>query len=116
VSFPATRHIIYAAVPLRELCLVTQATSAGAAYLGLGGMAGGLRKGALADVILIRATDLNMAPLNVPDGQVVLCAQPANVDTVFIDGELVGLDRRQLVGEATSAMDALKRRVGTPLV
>jgi cytosine/adenosine deaminase-related metal-dependent hydrolase len=100
-----------------------QATGAGAAYLGLGEMTGVLRKGALADLILIRATDLNMAPLNVPDAQVVLCAQPANVDTVFIDGELrkrsgelIGLDRRQLVSEATAAMDALKERVGAPLV
>lgn len=100
-----------------------QATSAGAAYLGLGEMTGVLRKDALADLILIRATDLNMAPLNVPDGQVVLCAQPANVDTVFIDGEprkrdgeLIGLDRRQLVREATATMDALKNRVGAPLV
>jgi 5-methylthioadenosine/S-adenosylhomocysteine deaminase len=99
-----------------------QATAAGAAYLGLGGTLGVLRKGALADVILLRATDLNMAPLNVPDGQVVLCAQPANVDTVFIDGEprkrdgeLVGLDRRQLVSEATAAIDALKQRVRVPL-
>lgn len=100
-----------------------QATAAGAAYLGLGEMTGVLRKGALADLILIRATDLNMAPLNVPDGQVVLCAQPANVDTVFIDGELrkrdgelIGLDRRQLVSEATATMDALKNRVGAPLI
>jgi cytosine/adenosine deaminase-related metal-dependent hydrolase len=99
-----------------------QATAAGAAYLGLGGATGVLRKGALADLILLRATDLNMAPLNVPDGQVVLCAQPANVDTVFIDGEirkrdgqLVGLDPRRLVAEATATMDGLKARVRAPL-
>jgi 5-methylthioadenosine/S-adenosylhomocysteine deaminase len=100
-----------------------QSTTAGAAYLGLDGRAGVLRKGALADVVLLRATDLNMAPLNVLDGQVVLCAQPANVDTVFIDGvlrkragELIGLDRRQLVEEATAVMDGLKERVGAPMV
>ena len=99
-----------------------QATAAGAAYLGLRGQAGVLRKGALADVILLRATDLNMAPLNVADGQVVLCAQPVNVDTVFIDGEprkrqgeLVGVDPRALVEEATAAMQALRQRVGVPL-
>jgi cytosine/adenosine deaminase-related metal-dependent hydrolase len=102
--------------------VLRQATSAGAAYLGLGDETGVLRKGALADVVLLRATDLNMAPLNVPDGQVVLCAQPANVDTVWIDGELrkragelIGLDRRRLVEEATAAMDDLKRRVGEPM-
>lgn len=99
-----------------------QATRAGAGLLRLGDKAGVLRKGALADVILLRATDLNMAPLNVTDGQVVLCAQPSNVDTVFIDGELrkrdgelVGLDTKALVAEATDAMEALKQRVGVPL-
>jgi cytosine/adenosine deaminase-related metal-dependent hydrolase len=102
--------------------VLRQATAAGAAYLGLEDATGVLRKGASADVILLRATDLNMAPLNVPDGQVVLCAQPANVDTVWIDGELrkragelVGLDRRRLVEEATAAMEDLKRRVGVPM-
>ena len=70
----------------------------------------------------VRATDLNMAPLNVPDGQVVLCAQPSNLDRVLIDGELrkrsgelIGLDRRALVAEATAAMDGLKDRVGVPM-
>jgi cytosine/adenosine deaminase-related metal-dependent hydrolase len=99
-----------------------QATGGGAAHLGLADTAGVLRKGAVADVILLRATDLNMAPLNVPDGQVVLCAQPSNVDTVLIDGELrkragelIGLDRRALVAEATAAMDGLKQRVGVPM-
>jgi 5-methylthioadenosine/S-adenosylhomocysteine deaminase len=102
--------------------VLRQATGGGAAHLGLTDTAGVLRKGALADLILLRATDLNMAPLNVPDGQVVLCAQPANVDTVLIDGELrkrggelIGLDRRALVAEATAAMDALKDRVGVPM-
>ena len=81
-----------------------------------------LRKGALADVILLRATDLNMAPLNVTDGQVVLCAQPSNVDTVFIDGqlrkrdgELLGIDTAAVVREATAAVAGLRERVGVPL-
>jgi cytosine/adenosine deaminase-related metal-dependent hydrolase len=102
--------------------VIHQATTAGARYLGLGETAGTLCKGALADIILLRATDLNMAPLNVPDGQVVLCAQPSNVDTVFIDGEvrkrdgaLIGVDRRQLVSEAQATMDSLVERVGVPL-
>jgi cytosine/adenosine deaminase-related metal-dependent hydrolase len=75
-----------------------------------------------ADVLLLRADDLNMAPLNVLDGQVVLAAQPSNVDTVFIDGvlrkqhgELVGLDRKALVREVTDAVADLRGRVDVPL-
>jgi hypothetical protein len=62
-----------------------------------------------------------MAPLNVLDGQVVLAAQPSNVDTVFIDGvlrkrhgEMIGVDTRALVRDATRAVEALKKRVGVP--
>jgi 5-methylthioadenosine/S-adenosylhomocysteine deaminase len=101
---------------------LAQATSHAAATLGLGDVTGALRAGLKADVTLLRATDLNMAPLNVLDGQVVLAAQPHNVDTVFIDGvprkrggELVGLDRRALVHDVTQAMADLNARVGTPL-
>ncbi len=64
-----------------------QATSDAASILGFDRV-GQLREGWRADVILLRADDLNMAPINVLDGQVVLAAQPSNVDTVFIDGVL----------------------------
>ena len=73
-------------------------------------------------MILLRATDLNLAPLNVLDGQVVLCAQPSNVDTVFIDGvlrkrdgELVDVDEAALVRDAEAAMAGLRERVGEPI-
>jgi cytosine/adenosine deaminase-related metal-dependent hydrolase len=102
--------------------VLRQGTSTAASTLGLGGVTGALRRGLAADVILLRADDLNMAPLNVLDGQVVLAAQPSNVDTVFIDGvlrkqhgELVGLDRRALVREVTDAVADLRGRVDVPL-
>ena len=100
--------------------VLRQATSEAAAILGLE-QVGQLREGWRADVILLRADDLNMAPLNVLDGQVVLAAQPSNVDTVFIDGmprkrhgEMIGVDTRALVRDATRAVEALKERVGVP--
>ncbi len=102
--------------------VLRQGTSTAASTLGLGGVTGALRHGLAADVILLRADDLNMAPLNVLDGQVVLAAQPSNVDTVFIDGvlrkqhgELVGLDRKALVREVTDAVADLRGRVDVPL-
>jgi hypothetical protein len=55
------------------------------------------------------------------DGQVVLAAQPSNVDTVFIDGvlrkqhgELLGIDRHALVREVTDAVADLRARVDVP--
>jgi cytosine/adenosine deaminase-related metal-dependent hydrolase len=39
-----------------------------------------------ADLILLRADALNIAPLNVPAGQIVLAAQPRNIDSVWVDG------------------------------
>jgi 5-methylthioadenosine/S-adenosylhomocysteine deaminase len=101
---------------------LAQATTKAAAALGLGDVTGALRPGLKADLVLLRATDLNMAPLNVLDGQVVLSAQPQNVDTVLIDGvlrkrhgDLIGLDRRALVEDVTEAMKELNARVGAPL-
>ena len=102
---------------------LAQATTDGAASLGLGEVTGRLRKGFKADLILIRTTDLNMAPLNVADGQVVLAGQPSNVATVFIDGvlrkhdgQLVGVDPAALVASVEEAMVDLRERVGAPLV
>ena len=99
-----------------------QATWEAASTMGLGEVTGRLRKGLRADVILLRATDLNMAPLNVPDGQVVLAGQPSNVETVFIDGiprkrdgQLVDLDPAALVRDVEAAMVDLRARVGAPL-
>jgi cytosine/adenosine deaminase-related metal-dependent hydrolase len=101
--------------------VLRQGTSTAARTLGLGDVTGALRKGLAADVILLRADDLNMAPLNVLDGQVVLAAQPANVDTVFIDGvllkrggELLGLDKKTLVRDVSQAVGDLRARVDVP--
>ncbi len=108
--------------PYQPRDVLHQATAGAAAALGLGQVTGALRPGLKADVILLRATDLNLAPLNVLDGQVVLCAQPSNVDTVFIDGtlrkrggELVDVDEAALVRDAEAAMAGLRERVGEPI-
>ena len=85
------------------------ARSTAPAPSGLGDVAGSLTPGKRADVIVLRGADLNLAPLNVPDGQVVLAAQPRNVEHVWIDGvarkrdgELVGVDPARLVADARS--------------
>jgi cytosine/adenosine deaminase-related metal-dependent hydrolase len=48
-----------------------------------------LTPGKRADLILIRATDLNIAPLAQIETTVVQSAAAANVDTVMIDGRII---------------------------
>jgi 5-methylthioadenosine/S-adenosylhomocysteine deaminase len=94
----------------------------GARALGIDGLTGSLTPGKRADVIVLRATDLNLAPMNVADGQVVLAAQPRNVEHIWIDGvqrkrdgELVDVDADALVANARAAVAGLSERIGKPL-
>jgi hypothetical protein len=57
--------------------------------LGLGDLIGSLTPGKRADLILIRTTDRNIAPLAQIEATVVHSATPANVDTVMVDGRLI---------------------------
>ena len=102
--------------------VLKQGTIGGARSLGLDKITGSIAPGKRADIILIRTDDLNMAPLNVPDGQIVLAAQPRNVDSVWIDGrllkqhgKLVDTDVPSLVAAVTSAVKELARRIGEPV-
>jgi cytosine/adenosine deaminase-related metal-dependent hydrolase len=55
---------------------------------------GSLTPGKRADVIMLRATDPNLAPMNNVVETVVSCAHSGNIDTVMIDGEIVKRDGR----------------------
>jgi 5-methylthioadenosine/S-adenosylhomocysteine deaminase len=103
--------------------VLRQATIDGARALGLAAVTGSLTPGKKADLILLRADALNIAPLNVPAGQVVLAAQPRNVDSVWVDGvlrkrggELVGVDVPGLVLGVKEAVAGLSRRIGKAVV
>jgi 5-methylthioadenosine/S-adenosylhomocysteine deaminase len=94
----------------------------GARAMGIADRTGSLTAGKRADLIVLRASDLNLAPINVADGQVVLAAQPRNVEHVWIDGvqrkrdgELVDVDVETLVGDAQAAVAGLSERLGKPL-
>lgn len=102
--------------------VLRQGTIDGARAMGLGDVTGSLTVGKHADVIVLRADDLNLAPINVADGQVVLAAQPRNVEHVWIDGvprkrdgELVDVDPKALVRDVKTAVAGLSQRVGQPL-
>jgi 5-methylthioadenosine/S-adenosylhomocysteine deaminase len=79
------------------------ATMSGAWCAGLGDKIGSLTPGKEADLIMIRADDINLYPSNNAVGTVVQAAERSNVDTVIIGGrvrkyrgKLLGLDMARL--------------------
>lgn len=83
------------------------ATIGGARALGIADRVGSLTPGKRADIILVRTTDLNMAPFTDPVHMIVQSTNPSNVDTVVIDGrilkrggKLIGFDIARIVREA----------------
>ena len=103
--------------------VIEMGTINGARALGLGDLIGSLTPGKRADLILIRTTDLNIAPLAQIEATVVLSATPANVDTVMVDGRLVKrhghlthVDASTIVDRAEkSALEILVARRGASL-
>ena len=71
-------------------------TLAGAQATGLAHKVGSLSPGKQADLMLVRATDLNLTPVSDAVGAVVLAAHPGNVDAVFVAGRAVKRDGRML--------------------
>ena len=76
--------------------LLRMATLDGAVALGLGDQVGSLKVGKQADVVLLRANDLNLACAHDPIGAVVSSAHAGNVDTVLVAGKVVKRDGRLL--------------------
>lgn len=78
-------------VPVPETMLTAaqmleMATINGAHVAGLEGRTGSLIPGKKADIVLLDATSLNMAPVIDAAAAVTLCADVSNVDTVIVDG------------------------------
>jgi 5-methylthioadenosine/S-adenosylhomocysteine deaminase len=97
--------------------VLEMATINGAWDLGLAERTGSLTPGKRADLILVRTTDLNIAPLGDPTTAIVRCAQPHNVDTVIVDGRilksggrLTALDPDEVVAQAIKSLAGLKQR------
>ena len=106
------------ALPPRKV--LEMATIEGARALGIDDRVGSLKPGKRADIILVRADDLNMGPANDPVRMIVQSAQPADVDTTIIDGRilkrggaLVNVDTRKL---SAAVADAAARLAGVEKV
>ncbi|HKE52614.1 MAG TPA: amidohydrolase family protein [Actinomycetes bacterium] len=82
------------------------ATINGAFVAGLEDRTGSLTPGKKADVVLIDARALNMAPIIDPVAAVTLCADVSNVDTVIVNGEV-----RKRGGTLLADVDKARREV-----
>ncbi|MBK3569439.1 amidohydrolase family protein [Streptomyces sp. MBT62] len=72
------------------------ATRQGARTNGLGEVTGSLTVGKKADLLMVRADDLNNMPLNDPIGTLVLGSDARNISAVFVDGQPRKWDGRVL--------------------
>jgi len=89
----------------------------GARSLGIDDRVGSLKPGKRADVIMISTQQLNMAVFTDPAHMVVESTQPANVDTVIVDGrilkrggKLTSMPVDQVVADAAACFDAVRKR------
>ncbi|MBB4916336.1 cytosine/adenosine deaminase-related metal-dependent hydrolase [Streptosporangium saharense] len=89
--------------------VLRMATVEGAAVLGLDDRIGSLRPGKQADLVMLRAGDLGLAPVHDPVGAVVTAAGPANVDTVLVAGRVVKRDGRLPYADTRGALDLVSR-------
>jgi cytosine/adenosine deaminase-related metal-dependent hydrolase len=94
-------------------------TIEGARSLGMGEVTGSLTPGKRADIICVAVGQPNLGVLTDPAHMLVTAAQPANVDTVIVDGrvlkragELTTIDLPQVRSDAQRALAGLRARMG----
>ncbi|KFZ17771.1 hypothetical protein V501_01571 [Pseudogymnoascus sp. VKM F-4519 (FW-2642)] len=122
----AQRHLDNEKHPIRlpkvsQRCeeVLEMATIGGAAAVGLQDVIGSITPGKRADLLITRCDSTRMTPVHDPVAALVLYANASDIDTVFIDGELVkhkglltGVDwpkvRRELCDSAASIMERSK--------
>jgi len=95
------------------------ATIDGARSMGVADIVGSLTPGKRADLIMVDTRAVNLAPLTEPAHLLVEAAQPANVDTVLIDGRIVKrggrlttVDVADIIDDAGRAFTEVRRRSG----
>jgi cytosine/adenosine deaminase-related metal-dependent hydrolase len=88
LELPVDDSVVFAP-KLDALEVLRFATIDGARACGLDDRIGSLVPGKAADIVLIRADQINTLPSTDPVATVVTCADTANVDTVIVAGRLV---------------------------
>jgi cytosine/adenosine deaminase-related metal-dependent hydrolase len=85
------------------------ATIDGARSMGIGDLVGSLTPGKRADLIMVDTRAVNLAVMTEPAHLLVEAAQPANVDTVLIDGRIVKRGGRVMSVDVGAVVDAANR-------
>lgn len=121
ILFALHSHRIGAKVPLTLKRLLQLATIDGAVDLGIADRTGSITVGKRADLVLVRTSDVNMAPTGDPYEAIVSLGMPANVDTVIVDGRVLrragkftALDHAKIVAQAREAALALRAKAKWP--
>jgi hypothetical protein len=108
-------------VPLTTRDVLRFATMNGAKALRLDGKAGSLTPGKEADIIVLDATRINVAPLNQVPGAVVSLMDRTNVETVIVAGkvrkwrgQLLDVDLNNLRRQLEASRDYVFAAAGIP--
>jgi hypothetical protein len=107
--------------PLTTRDVLRYATINGAKALRLDSKTGSLTPGKEADIIILDATRINVAPLNHVPGAVVSLMDRTNVETVIVAGKvrkwkgrLLGIDLDQLRGQLEASRNFIFASAGIP--
>jgi 5-methylthioadenosine/S-adenosylhomocysteine deaminase len=107
--------------PLTARDVLRYATINGAKHLRLDGKTGSLTPGKEADIIILDATALNVAPLNNVPGAVVSLMDRTNVETVIVagkirkwKGKLLDVNLRKLRNELENSRDYIFKAAKVP--
>ncbi len=97
--------------------VLEMATINGARSLGIDSRVGSLCVGKRADLIMVKSSDINIAPATDPAHLLVEAVQPSNVDTVMVDGrilkrggKLTSIDTGELARSAAISLAAVRQR------
>jgi cytosine/adenosine deaminase-related metal-dependent hydrolase len=108
--------------PITVRSVLEYATVNGAKANGVWDRCGSLTPGKQADLVLIRADDVNNLPLNNAIATVVLGTDVRNVDTVFVagrprkwSGSLIDVDRAELRSRILASRDRMFAEIGYDL-
>jgi 5-methylthioadenosine/S-adenosylhomocysteine deaminase len=104
---------------LTQTQCLEMATINGAKAMGIADRTGSLVPGKRADIIMLRATDINMMPFQNGHSAVLHSATTANVDTVIVDGRvlkfggrILSVDVDAVRREAAESFYLLRQRAG----
>ncbi|AOY95420.1 cytosine deaminase [Cupriavidus sp. USMAA2-4] len=95
------------AISVQEV--IEMATINGAVAMGIGDITGSITEGKRADIILVRAKDLNIWPIGNIETAIVQSGTTSNVDTVLVDGRLIKRHGRLLAYDVNRIVRGAQR-------